>query len=195
MSGILTAWTAAEDNMLRAEWKQGLSCSQIATQLNARFGNGRSRNAVIGRRHRLGLPKRDTVTGMVRNPRKVRRKALPPMAEPVTETPRSEPETGRQRATATPATPPEPKPEKRAPRPSESAEPSEPMRRVEIRELARNECRWPVNDAADGEEHLFCGRKQVEGSSYCAAHRARSISPKSEATLKVPPVSMKVAMS
>jgi hypothetical protein len=69
------------------------------------------------------------------------------------------------------------------------------MRRVEISELARNECRWPVNDPSEGEVHLFCGRKQADGSSYCAAHLERSISRQSESTRKVQPVSRKVAYS
>lgn len=46
-------WTAERENTLKVLWTQGLSCSQIAKQLG-----GVTRNAVIGKRIRLGLPDR-----------------------------------------------------------------------------------------------------------------------------------------
>jgi hypothetical protein len=47
-------WTEELQQKLTRLWLNGLSCSQIAIQL----GNGVSRSAVIGKVHRLGLPKR-----------------------------------------------------------------------------------------------------------------------------------------
>lgn len=46
------SWSADEDALLRRDWPAGESASEIARQLP-----GRSRNAVIGRAHRLGLAK------------------------------------------------------------------------------------------------------------------------------------------
>ena len=46
-------WTADRVNTLKVLWTQGLSCAQIAKQLG-----GVTRNAVIGKRIRLGLPDR-----------------------------------------------------------------------------------------------------------------------------------------
>jgi hypothetical protein len=38
--------------------------------------------------------------------------------------------------------------------------------------LQRGQCKWPVNDAAKGEEHLFCG--MPAHGSYCKHHKAQS---------------------
>lgn len=46
-------------------------------------------------------------------------------------------------------------------------------RSVPLLDLKRGECRWPVNDAAKGEMHLFCGNA-AEGV-YCRPHFIRSI--------------------
>ena len=48
------AWTDERIALLRQYWEQGLSASQIAETL----GEGLSRNAVIGKAHRLGLSSR-----------------------------------------------------------------------------------------------------------------------------------------
>lgn len=46
-------------------------------------------------------------------------------------------------------------------------------RHVPISALTDGECRWPVNDAAPGAKHLFCG--QPAGlSSYCEHHCRRA---------------------
>lgn len=61
-------------------------------------------------------------------------------------------------------------------RPDEAASYDAAARRVPLWELGSRDCRWPVNDAAVGETHLFCGHEAVDGSSYCAHHKARSVS-------------------
>ena len=48
-------WTPDRENLLRILWTQGLSASQIAKKLG-----GVSRNAVVGKIHRMGLPLRET---------------------------------------------------------------------------------------------------------------------------------------
>ncbi|WP_374765167.1 GcrA family cell cycle regulator [Yunchengibacter salinarum] len=48
------AWTDERIETLRTLWDQGLSASQIAKEL----GEGVTRNAVIGKAHRLGLKSR-----------------------------------------------------------------------------------------------------------------------------------------
>lgn len=52
----------------------------------------------------------------------------------------------------------------------------EPLR-LPIGELRLNQCRWPVNDAAPGETHLFCGLATQPAKSYCAHHEARKLRP------------------
>ncbi len=49
-----TPWTDELEQKLRKLWGDGLSCSQISTALNAGF----SRNAIIGKKNRLGLEDR-----------------------------------------------------------------------------------------------------------------------------------------
>jgi hypothetical protein len=146
--------------MLRQEWAQGHSATTIARLLNARFGNGRSRNSVIGRRHRLQLDSRAIPSRPVQIRKKMAPKPPPAPKPPVS--PPVAPQTAKREEPKLPKA-------KRAPRKAE------PMRRVEIIELARNECRWPVNDAQGNEAHLFCGRVVSDATaSYCAEHQQRS---------------------
>lgn len=42
---------------------------------------------------------------------------------------------------------------------------------IPLLELGRNMCRWPVNDAKQGELHLFCGEA---GFPYCPHHAEMS---------------------
>ena len=53
-------WSEDRVETLKKLWEQGLSASQIATQL----GMGVTRNAVIGKVHRLGLSGRATTSRM-----------------------------------------------------------------------------------------------------------------------------------
>ncbi|MCK5576205.1 MAG: GcrA cell cycle regulator, partial [Sphingomonadales bacterium] len=52
------SWTDDRIAQLKKCWDKGLSASQIATEL----GEGVTRNAVIGKVHRLGLSNRTTTT-------------------------------------------------------------------------------------------------------------------------------------
>ncbi len=51
-------WTEEHDALLRQFWKEGFSCSQTALKLIEAGCPARTRNAIIGRVHRLGLPRR-----------------------------------------------------------------------------------------------------------------------------------------
>jgi len=46
-------------------------------------------------------------------------------------------------------------------------------------DLERDQCRFPIDDVntPGSAETLFCGAKQADGSSYCAHHHARCMSP------------------
>jgi GcrA cell cycle regulator len=46
-------WTPEQDAQVRALWRKGLTASKVGLEM------GVSRNAIIGRLHRLGEPKRD----------------------------------------------------------------------------------------------------------------------------------------
>jgi hypothetical protein len=45
---------------------------------------------------------------------------------------------------------------------------------VTFMELKERSCRWPVNNTAVGEQHLFCGHDRQTGSPYCPFHEAQS---------------------
>ena len=49
------SWEAAHSQALREYLAKGMSYSEIADAINARFGTAYSRNAAIGRAKRLGL--------------------------------------------------------------------------------------------------------------------------------------------
>ena len=75
------SWTPERVEKLRKLWADGLSCSQIANELGHT-----SRNAVIGKAHRIGLPQR-TLNKIERKPyerrtveRRRPRAALPPVS-------------------------------------------------------------------------------------------------------------------
>ena len=56
-------WTSERAHQLRMLWRQGLSAGEIADML------GISRNAIIGKAHRLGLESRPSPIGMTRKKR------------------------------------------------------------------------------------------------------------------------------
>lgn len=63
-------WPAEQEAALRKGWCEGLSAAQIARELHRQCGVTRSRNAVIGKVHRLDLAGRGRVVPV--NPNKVK---------------------------------------------------------------------------------------------------------------------------
>ncbi|MEJ7935240.1 GcrA family cell cycle regulator [Sphingobium sp. AN558] len=91
------SWTDERIDQLKAMWEKGLTASQIAEELG-----GVSRNAVIGKAHRLGLQSRPSPVKANEAPKK----AVPPRKPAAVATP--EPEAPR--PAATPVSAPEPAP-------------------------------------------------------------------------------------
>ena len=146
---------------------EGKSASQIASLL----GNGLSRNAVIGKVHRLGLAGRAKSPGLVSSrPRPsasspaAHRAAAPRMATAAPRITRG--------ATALAI----------APQALMEAEPEAfesvvvPMSlRVTIIELKEAMCRWPLGDPASS-EFRYCGSPAASGP-YCAYHGSLAYQP------------------
>jgi GcrA cell cycle regulator len=149
-------WTDERVAALTRYWREGLSCSQIANRL----GGGATRNSVIGKATRLGL------TGRAPASRPTRFRAAPaPKPAPVAKPPRL---------------PPAPKPAPVAALPRKSATPFQALpgttpRRIES--LGGGMCRWPIGDAADGSQQLFCAAPTTDGLSWCADHQALGHTP------------------
>ena len=135
-------WSEDRITTLMSLWLNGLSASQIAKQLG-----GVTRNAVIGKVHRLGLSGRAQPSRPARLPRSPRRAAPPP--RPVARM-------------APPQTRPQPAPEGPGLVPS-------------LAVLGAHACKWPIGDpkAAD---FSFCGRI-ASGGPYCPSHKASAFQP------------------
>jgi GcrA cell cycle regulator len=139
-------WTDERVELLKKLWQDGLSASQIAKQLG-----GVTRNAVIGKVHRLGLSGRATPSKPARPvfkaPRPARQAAAPAAPRRIAPPPL---------ATAAPAPPP-------------------PVRYVDetpgtatVLTLGAHMCKWPIGDPSS-DDFTFCGRRASEGP-YCVEH-------------------------
>jgi GcrA cell cycle regulator len=143
----IETWTPERVEQLQSFVVAGLSCSQIAAQI------GVTRNAVIGKIHRLGL-------SPVRPPGAVARTCPPRARDPRAATQRRRLRLLWSDGAATP----EPD---AGPDIVESAKP------CSLLDLAQGKCRWPVSDApgrAGGADFVFCGNSAIEGLSYCSGH-------------------------
>jgi GcrA cell cycle regulator len=164
------SWTDEKVERLKQHWMEGRSASAIASLL----GDGLTRNAVIGKVHRLGL------AGRAKSPNvgvaRPRRPAPPPAA---------------QRAAARRLAAPAPRITRGAtalavaPEALSEAEPEAfesvvvPMSlRVTIIELKEAMCRWPLGDPASA-EFRYCGSPAASGP-YCPYHSEIAYQPAHE---------------
>lgn len=158
------SWTDERVELLRKLWMDGLSASQIAAEL----ANGITRNAVIGKVHRLGLSGRVKCAAPSAAPRprpSAPRPLRPPPPRPATAVTRG--------ATALAL-----QPENfvaPAPRPVEDV--VIPMSaRVTIMELREGMCRWPLGDPSTA-DFRYCGSHSDIGAPYCAHHSQMAYQP------------------
>lgn len=139
------AWTDERIAQLKAGWEGGMTASQIAEQL----GEGVSRNAVIGKAHRLGLESRpspvkageDTDAAPAATPSAAAAAVSPAIAPPAA-----------------------------APRPAAK----KPVRtgkaaRTTLLDLNEKICKWPIGHPGDADFH-FCGKASQAGFPYCTEH-------------------------
>jgi GcrA cell cycle regulator len=135
------SWTDTRVETLTKLWRDGLSASQIARTLG-----GVTRNAVIGKVHRLGLSGRASPSAP--GPRRAR-----PKGEP---RPRPRVATPRRAVVDAPRAP--------------AAEPPPPTGFATVVSVRFGQCRWPIGDPFEA-GFCLCGRKAVRGA-YCAPHGA-----------------------
>ena len=134
-------WTEERVATLRKAWLEGLSARQIATQLG-----GVTRNAVIGKAHRLGL------SGAVPHtppPRRVRpaRPARPRLRRPD-----------------------RPQPPPSAPVARRAILPEGPGLITCLTALRGPVCKWPIGDPRKP-GFSFCGARTAGDGPYCPDHR------------------------
>ena len=138
-------WTDERVEVLKKLWLEGLSASQIAKQLG-----GVTRNAVIGKVHRLGLSGRATPSQPMRPAFRAPRPPRPVMSGPT-----------HRRADA-----PRPDAARLAPRPIPYIE--QPGTAT-VLTLGAHMCKWPIGDPATS-EFTFCGRRAGDEGPYCIEH-------------------------
>lgn len=161
------SWTDERVELLKKLWADGLSASQIATKLGEV-----TRNAVIGKVHRLGLAGRAT-TSRIRTARPRSNIALFPA--------RSSQVQYRTFGNTAIKVAPQPQ-ERKAPaaaiiplRAIPELEPA-PDGQVKLVDLKESMCHWPIGDPMEEGFH-FCGRRKSFGVPYCEHHAAIAYNP------------------
>ena len=159
------AWTDERVEQLKKLWSEGLSASQIATRLGEV-----TRNAVIGKVHRLGLAGRATVS----RPKVMRpRKAVANTAARAGKRPN--------KLLRYPGSGGFPQPSGLDGAPEVYVRTFEelviPMEeRASILSLKETSCRWPIGDPQHDDFH-FCGKGKLDGLPYCEFHAHRAFQP------------------
>ena len=153
------AWTEERVEVLKKLWTEGHSASQIANQLG-----GVTRNAVIGKVHRLGLSGRTTPSRPVKRPPRLSRPKPRPQTEPVS---------AGNDAPRTPAS----QTARTALRDTEKLEPLalDNGEKANVLNLSASMCKWPIGDPGDP-DFAFCGRRATCGP-YCADHARIAFQP------------------
>lgn len=159
MMDAAATWTDERVELLKKLWGDGLSASQIATEI----GGGITRNAVIGKVHRLGLSGRGKAKAAP--PARPKGKAAPaPNAPAPAPPPRPAAVVAPAPAALAVEAAPEPAP------PPAADEVGLPLsERVTIMDLRESMCRWPMGDPTKP-EFRFCGARSVTGLPYCSNH-------------------------
>ncbi|MBB4041196.1 GcrA cell cycle regulator [Microvirga flocculans] len=151
-------WTDERVELLKKLWTDGLSASQIAAEL----GNV-TRNAVIGKVHRLGLSGRakdaKPAASAAARPRKATR--APSAPAPIA----PQPHTGN--VVIAPIAMQPAVAETEAFVDEDVAIPM--SERVTIMDLRESMCRWPMGDPTKP-EFRFCGARSITGLPYCTHH-------------------------
>ncbi|KEG21184.1 GcrA family cell cycle regulator [Bartonella bacilliformis] len=171
------SWTHERVELLRKLWSEGLSASQIAAQLGEV-----SRNAVIGKVHRLKLPGRvKTVQLVSRTQKTLTADIVPSVSRVHRVTPSVTPEISPSCSVRTTALKVDLMTHDTAKDDvSATSKVVVPMaRHLNLLQLSENTCRWPVGDPLLSDFH-FCGADSGEGSPYCAFHAKIAFQPISE---------------
>ena len=184
------SWTEERVETLKRMWAEGQSASQIAKELG-----GVTRNAVIGKVHRLGLSNRaggspSATTAKPAAKEKPAKPAKPARAaakkaeaaEPAAEAANDAPAPTPARKPIIPAgqpLPPQPSANEISPEALETVrEVEKTAKKLTLMELTERTCKWPIGDPAT-EDFWFCGLAVQQGKPYCEAHVGVAFQPMS----------------
>ena len=153
------SWNDERVELLKKLWAEGLSASQIAGRLGSV-----TRNAVIGKVHRLGLSGRATTSRMKSHRPRARSAAIKRQAKPRFANTGNSAFRALYQGDAEPYVPP-------------AEELVIPLNeRKTIQTLEEGHCRWPIGDPQEADFH-FCGKNKVAGLPYCEFHARRAFQP------------------
>lgn len=183
------SWTDERVELLKKMWGEGQSASQIAKELG-----GVTRNAVIGKVHRLGLSNRTTgaKSGSEAKEKPAAKATAKPKPQPKTEPARPAPPnpapvetakapvpTRKQIIPAGQPLPPQPSANEISPEAlAKVNEIEKKAKKLSLMELTERTCKWPVGDPAT-EDFWFCGLPVQQGKPYCEAHVGVAFQPMS----------------
>jgi GcrA cell cycle regulator len=143
------SWTDERVELLKKLWQDGLSASQIAGELG-----GVTRNAVIGKVHRLGLSGRGQPTSSIKRQRRthpsgIRRARVVTVGNLAL----------KQHLDVLPDADLQPRRNVVVPI----------ARKLSIFQLNEHTCKWPIGDPGQEDFH-FCGHDSLENLPYCEYH-------------------------
>lgn len=138
------SWSDEEVEQIKAWWAAGVSAGEIAKRLD-----GKTRSAVLGKLHRIGVPQRVQNLSRVPKSKPKKRKLV---VKKTRQNPRPKPKT--QRAFLWDQEPVSSNP-------------------VTLLDRRPDQCAWPISK--EGEPFMMCGGPKAPGSSYCRHHLRMSI--------------------
>lgn len=183
------SWSDERVEKLKKMWGEGQSASQIAKELG-----GVTRNAVIGKVHRLGLSNRNGGGGTSSDSAtKAKAKPAPKAKAAPRPAPAAAAEAKQPAQEAAPAPVSRMKPiipagQPLPPQPSLNEidpaalakvnEVEKKAKKLSLMELTERTCKWPVGDPAT-DDFWFCGLPVQAGKPYCEAHVGVAFQPMS----------------
>ncbi|MEM8732385.1 MAG: GcrA family cell cycle regulator [Pseudomonadota bacterium] len=180
------SWNDERVELLKKMWSEGQSASQIAKELG-----GVTRNAVIGKVHRLGLSNRNGSGGQGESAAKPKPSKVKSAAKPAVKPKASVQAAAEKDPVAAPVSrikpiipagqplPPQPSANEIDPEAlAKVSEIEKKAKKLTLMELTERTCKWPVGDPATP-DFWFCGLPVQAGKPYCEAHVGVAFQPMS----------------